>query len=111
MGGPFLDSRVAVGGAGVASAASFVLINDGTHTIYHVYVSRATSDTSEYPDSLGEDVLSPGCQVTINFPGSTFDTCNWDIAVVYSDHHTIYDRNEDLCSYDNLRRITKTRYS
>ncbi len=90
-------------GGAAASAASFVMVNDGSTTIYHVYVSRASSNRWEYPDVLGQNVLSPGYQTTISFPEGTFDTCYWDIAVVYSDGHTAYDWNEDLCTYGTVR--------
>lgn len=97
-----LTGVFAAGATAAASAASFQLVNNGEHTVYHVYVSRASSQTWEYPDVLGADVLSPGYQTTVSFPEGTFNTCYWDIAVVYSDHHTIYDHNEDLCTYDKL---------
>jgi hypothetical protein len=80
-----------------ASAASFLLVNQGDHTVYHLYVSRhSTGDWG--PDILGEDVLSPGYQTTISFPDDSFDTCYWDIGVVYEDGHTATDMDEDLCS-------------
>ena len=80
-----------------AAAASFLLVNRGDHTIYHLYVSRHSSGVWG-PDILGADVLSPGYQTTISFPEGSFNTCEWDIGVVYSDGHTATDMDEDLCN-------------
>lgn len=85
-----------------ASAKDFQLVNAGEHTIYSVYVSRATSRDWEYPDVLGGDVLAPDDSTTISFPPGVFDTCNWDIAVVYTDGTVNVDPDEDLCTFGQI---------
>lgn len=85
----------------LAAPASFYLKNLGTTTIYHVYVSRHTS--SDWgSDALGSQVLPVGSEETFTFPDDSFDTCEWDIAIVYSDGHTAYDWDTNLCDVSTL---------
>lgn len=91
---------IASAGRATAAESSFVLVNKGSGTIYHVYLSRA-GDNVWSNDFLGTRVLSPGYQITLSF-NSGFDTCHWDVAAVYSDGHTSYDWDEDLCTYGTI---------
>ena len=93
-----------VAGTAAAQAESFILRNNGDTTIYHAYVSRASSSVWG-SDILGQDVLSPGYQTTVSWPGSSFDTCYWDVAVVYSDGHTDYDWDVNFC---NIGTVTSS---
>ena len=85
----------------MATTASFSLKNLGTTTIYHVYVSRLSSSTWG-SDALGSQVVPVGSEETFTFNDDSFDTCEWDIAIVYSDGHTAYDWDTNLCEVSTL---------
>lgn len=96
-----LTLGIIASGTAIASASTaFYVENDSDTTVYHLYMSRHSSGIWG-PDQLGSDVLRPGERLTLNVPDGAFDTCYWDVGVVFTDGTTDA-ADFDMCSGDTV---------
>jgi hypothetical protein len=84
-----------------ADHLDFILYNETSSSIYYLYVSAAQSSTWG-SDILGDDVLTSGEYIGINFPNQNLDSpCIYDVKVVFEDSTSIVDRH-NLCEIDSI---------
>ena len=76
------------------------IINETRHKIVRFYASRVGTDDWE-EDILGEDVLSVGGSVKINF--ATGDYCMYDFKAIFDDGDSLVKNRVNVCDIDTYR--------
>lgn len=83
-------------------ADTFVVYNQGTHTIEHLNTSPS-NDSAWGPDLLGQYVLNPGYNYRplFSYYGADCDCAtNQDVRAVYSDGTVLTDMDVNICAYN-----------
>lgn len=83
-------------------ADTFVVYNQGAHTIVHLYVSPP-DESSWPPDLLGQYVLNPGYDYRplYSYYGADCDCATYqDVEAIYTDGTVRTDMEVDICRYN-----------
>lgn len=104
----FAALGVALATSSAASAACndgknrrVTVINDTSYTIVRLYGSNVGEDSWQ-EDVLGDDVLSPGAKVTVNFDDGTC-YCNFDLKAEFNDDTETIRRQFNVCTQESWR--------
>jgi hypothetical protein len=84
----------------LARELDFRFHNHTPYTIARLYVSASDHKTWE-EDVLGERILYSGDDIFIHVP-DTFDTCYFDIKVVFTDESYIEENGFNLCELTDI---------